>query len=204
MVCGSRALQSTPPRALGVPLAKANGPLRPAPAPRQVAVPESRCGATRGLSPHRVRWRFWRIIFYHARHRLRGGEGDKGVRPTLGSKRRMALCPLFYIRSRIDSTERRSPRWGWLGFLCPTYYSFRVHAFEGGPHEGALSYVLRPSSRISYHADSAQTLLRAAANATRTPLCARLTGSTVELGSVAMAAQMRTQEIKCYAATFRG
>lgn len=41
MVCGSRALQSTPPRALGVPLAKANGPLRPAPAPRQVAVPES-------------------------------------------------------------------------------------------------------------------------------------------------------------------
>ena len=153
MVCGSRALQSTPPRALGVPLAKANGPLRPAPAPRQVAVPESRCGATRGLSPHRVRWRFWRIIFYHARHRLRGGEGDKGVRPTLGSKRRMALCPLFYIRSRIDSTERRSPRWGWLGFLCPTYYSFRVHAFEGGPHEGALSYVLRPSSRISYHAE---------------------------------------------------
>ena len=111
---------------------------------------------------------------------------------------------LFYIRSRIDSTERRSPRWGWLGFLCPTYYSFRVHAFEGGPHEGALSYVLRPSSRISYHADSAQTLLRAAANATRTPLCARLTGSTVELGSVVMAAQMRTQEIKCYAATFRG
>ena len=82
-----------------------------------------------------------------------GGEGDKGVRPTLGSKRRMALCPLFYIRSRIDSTERRSPRWGWLGFLCPTYYSFRVHAFEGGPHEGALSYVLRPSSRISYHAE---------------------------------------------------
>jgi len=29
-------------------------------------------------------------------------------------------------------------------------------------------------------------------------------GSTVELGSVAMAAQMRTQEIKCFATTFRG
>ena len=76
------------------------------------------------------------------------GGGYKGVRPTLGSKRRMALCPLFYIRSRIDSTERRSPRWGWL---CPTYYSFRVHAFEGGPHEGALCptyYVRLHVSRI--------------------------------------------------------
>ena len=32
----------------------------------------------------------------------------------------------------------------------------------------------------------------------------RPAGSTVELGSVAMAAQMRTQEIRCFAATYRG
>ena len=117
---------------------------------------------------------------------------------------------LLAVAHPWDTTLSPPPPWASAAsFFLPTYLSSQSLA-----DSLAATFYLHATSRSSHSRRSLSCrfflcrvallclVLRRRLNDDRSagdPL-----GSTVELGSVAMAAQMRTQEIKCFAATFRG